>query len=281
MDKTDVIVIGSRLRAFREKRQIPRSGFAVKIGFGSERIASYESGRAPLPYAVFFAISKNYFINPFWLATGDGDDMWHLPLPSARDLNVPDNAVFIEVFSNHLSRLFDIGNADPKSEIVLRYQRTKTAAMLIEQNFVDVPDGMVRDFEYDLDNFVQEWFSKHPEKDPIRKLQRRLWYKTFSQKLEQRIAAETKSGQNQSKERLDKKTGLSDKVCLKKKIRSLPDLMAALREHTKLRGQKATLARELNVSRQAIDQWLSGNAKPSAEITFKLLNRVEQQERQK
>ena len=49
MDKTDVIVIGSRLRAFREKRQIPRSGFAVKIGFGSERIASYESGRAPLP----------------------------------------------------------------------------------------------------------------------------------------------------------------------------------------------------------------------------------------
>jgi transcriptional regulator with XRE-family HTH domain len=75
--------------------------------------------------------------------------------------------------------------------------------------------------------------------------------------------------------------GISDSVRVSKQIRSLPELMIALRERTKLRGQKAALARDLKVTRQAIDQWLSGNAKPSAEIMFELLKRVEQQERQK
>ena len=40
------------------------------------------------------------------------------------------------------------------------------------------------------------------------------------------------------------------------------------------RGQKVALAAHCKVSRQAVDQWLSGEAKPSADLTFKLLNWV-------
>jgi len=54
-------------------------------------------------------------------------------------------------------------------------------------------------------------------------------------------------------------------------------LIAKLREKTKMRGQKAALARELKITRQAVDQWLSGNSKPTAETTLKLLHWVEQQ----
>jgi transcriptional regulator with XRE-family HTH domain len=79
---------------------------------------------------------------------------------------------------------------------------------------------------------------------------------------------------------LDIESLMMDKVSVKNKIRSLSDLMNALRRLTKERGQKAALARLLGVSRQAVDQWLDG-AKPSAETTFALLNWVEQQERQK
>lgn len=73
---------------------------------------------------------------------------------------------------------------------------------------------------------------------------------------------------------LDISFGLMDSCGVKREIGSLSELMNALRERTKDRGRKAALARELNVSRQAVDQWLAGNAKPSAETTFALLNWV-------
>ncbi len=65
-------MIGARLRDFRESLQIPRTRFAVSLGFGGERIASYESGRAALPYEVFRAVFTKYSINASWLATGEG-----------------------------------------------------------------------------------------------------------------------------------------------------------------------------------------------------------------
>jgi transcriptional regulator with XRE-family HTH domain len=80
---------------------------------------------------------------------------------------------------------------------------------------------------------------------------------------------------------LDISFSMVDKSDVKQEFRSLSDLMDAIRERTKLRGQKAALARELEVSRQAVDQWLDGIAKPSAETTFALLNWVRQPAGQK
>ena len=65
-------MIGTRLRAFRELLQIPRSKFSVSVGFASERLAAYEAGRARLLYGVFKAISDRYSICPRWLAEGVG-----------------------------------------------------------------------------------------------------------------------------------------------------------------------------------------------------------------
>ena len=81
-------------------------------------------------------------------------------------------------------------------------------------------------------------------------------------------------GDLETKATLDKSRGSGQDADVKEKIRSLPVLLDALRERTKKRGQKSALARELNVSRQALDQWLSGKTKPSAETTFELLKRV-------
>lgn len=62
-----------------------------------------------------------------------------------------------------------------------------------------------------------------------------------------------------------------------KEIRSLSELLDAVRRLTKARGKKVELARFVGVTRQAVDQWLSGLAKPSAETTFALLDWVRKQ----
>src|SRR6266478_235324 len=100
-------LIGARLRDFREALQIPRSRFAVSIGFGSERIASYEAGRAPLPYCVFRAVSKRFHISASWLATGEGSPK-DAPLNDAHIVSkLSPTAKFSAVYADLLAQGFD------------------------------------------------------------------------------------------------------------------------------------------------------------------------------
>jgi transcriptional regulator with XRE-family HTH domain len=75
---------------------------------------------------------------------------------------------------------------------------------------------------------------------------------------------------------LDKRLPLTDDSGVKE-IRSLPQLLIELRNLTKVRGSKVALANEMKVKRQAVDQWLSGATKPTAEMTFDLISWVEKQ----
>jgi transcriptional regulator with XRE-family HTH domain len=75
---------------------------------------------------------------------------------------------------------------------------------------------------------------------------------------------------------LDKPPALPDTANVKE-IRSLSELLNHVRRLTETRGQKVQLASALGVTRQAVDQFLSGKAKPSAETTFALLNWVKKQ----
>ena len=75
---------------------------------------------------------------------------------------------------------------------------------------------------------------------------------------------------------LDKAAGLPQDSDVKQ-IRSLPQLLVELRKLTKDRGAKVALANQMKVTRQAVDQWLSGDSKPTAEMTFELISWVEDQ----
>jgi len=96
--------IGERLRKFREGLLIPRSRFAVQIGFGSERLASYESGRAPLPYSVFKSISSHYELNPVWLAEGLGPQQTSAIIDEGFASKLPPRALFSEAYDQFLSK---------------------------------------------------------------------------------------------------------------------------------------------------------------------------------
>jgi len=75
---------------------------------------------------------------------------------------------------------------------------------------------------------------------------------------------------------LDNNAALSDDSGVKE-IRSLPVLLDEIRKLTKDRGGKIALANKMKVTRQAVDQWLSGATKPTAEMTFELIAWVKDQ----
>ena len=61
----------------------------------------------------------------------------------------------------------------------------------------------------------------------------------------------------------------------------LPNLLERLNRATKETGKMSALAVFLKVPLASVSRWLSGKREPGGEITLKLLQWVEQQERQK
>lgn len=71
MDPAEVLV-GKRLRIIRERSRLAQTEFALIIGIGRERLASYETGQVPLPPPIGEKICDQWNVNPFWLANGEG-----------------------------------------------------------------------------------------------------------------------------------------------------------------------------------------------------------------
>ena len=97
------VQIGRNLRRFREYLQISRTAFALAIGIGSGRLASYESGRVPLRYEVFSMITKRFCLRPFFLVHGNTAPLDDLPFDDSEFFRQIDpKALFTEVYDSVL-----------------------------------------------------------------------------------------------------------------------------------------------------------------------------------
>lgn len=72
--------IGRRLREARERHGLHRTALAVRLGIGTERLASYESGRAPVPWVVGERFCDALFVGQTWLVTGNGGWDHYVPM---------------------------------------------------------------------------------------------------------------------------------------------------------------------------------------------------------
>lgn len=147
--------ICQRLKAFRLGKLISRSAFAVAIGIGSERLASYESGRAPLPFKIFRAIQREFHLNPNWLATGgdylpDGGPAKMSELPE----HVPERALFSEVFDRHLKPLSKKGSRTADVALNKVLEETESFMALIRAG--KVPPRWVRHFRTTIETMVED-----------------------------------------------------------------------------------------------------------------------------
>ena len=96
-----------RLAAFRRETRIPRSVFARTVGFGPERLATYENARSPVRYEAFRAISDHFFVSPRWLATGQGSRVLEGPFDDAAfRARIDGRALLSEVYDRVLQGHF-------------------------------------------------------------------------------------------------------------------------------------------------------------------------------
>lgn len=269
MDREREKLIGARLRAFRETLQIPRSKFAVSIQFGSERLASYESGRAPLRYEVFHAVTQKYFVNPFWLATGFGSPRLPMSFNDADILPlVKPRMLFTEVYDTYLASKFE-----PQS----------TEA---EHQLTEMKKQLLSAFEVLSDDSIS----------PVKRQQMSKQLSGAVDKMVSRLKSERRLGEHPNKglpqiseptdnrkDNLDIQKAPDNLSEMRSEVPTWPELKKTVLRLTTERGEKSALAKRLGVSRQVLGNWLSDDAQgtPNAELTLKLLTWVEERKRKK
>jgi transcriptional regulator with XRE-family HTH domain len=249
--------IGGRLRFFRETLQISRTKFSVSCGFGSERIASYEAGRVPLPYQVFKAVSERYFLRPFWLALGNDGG-------AARGLGPFDDSSFVAKLPERalFSEVYD--------EFIAGFLKS-------------VRDAERADSET-MKQFVQELIGRLERGTPPSAnevMQQVAWLRTRPKTLDLNQAFTKKvsvGGETQISDLTNTLTQFNIGG-----VKPLwPALKRRLQSATAETGKKSELAKFLRLDLTRVSQWLTDSEsarEPGAEYALQMLHWVELQER--
>jgi transcriptional regulator with XRE-family HTH domain len=267
--------IAARLKEFREMWKCSRPQLAAHIGVEPAVIVRIEAGRVPLKYGVARKIFSYLPINPYWAATGKGLCKGYVVLPEEKDLNLPPNSIFSDVFFSILSPSLQNENKDFQEDMILRFGRGKMLAALVKKAFRDVPDAHAGNLQRGLDNFIADFLKKNPENDSRKLLKRQAWYVNAEQFFKFPNAELPPPDPNQNlteAEIVDIHTNVKYE---------LPVLLERAKKVSSASGKKSELAFFLRVPLASVSRWLSGEREPGGEITLRLLKWVEQQERQK
>ena len=273
--------------------KLSRSVFAGQAGLDASLLRSYECARSQLNYVAAYKVIRAFGLNPEWLATGNGHLWLPISLPSPNELKVGARALFSKIYEFHLAKTVAIATkewkskpppepiplhvnaADPRARLVAEAQMANWLKRLI----LCLPDERLEPFL----NFIYLEGTKLY----------RTWPADSKEAFEQRMAAmdraraqieasknfpdyqqsvETggKSQSDCSKSQLDIVPPMLHTVGVQNEIRDLKGLIERLKKVTAPRGAKAALAREFKVSRQAVNQWLSGESNPSADLAIRL-----------
>ncbi len=97
--------IGRRLRQARELQKLTRVAMAAKLGIDSSRLASYEFGRAPVPYRIGDQVAREARVCQRWLATGEMPMDGYLAIYEGVASALPSSLPFSFVYDNALNPL--------------------------------------------------------------------------------------------------------------------------------------------------------------------------------
>jgi|GEM_PF-2833088 len=285
----------ARLRLFRENMGFAQEDFARRIGITRNQLSGIEYAQNPLQYRVAWRVREVFGLSISWLVNGKAPpneadlDPWpelsSLPKSNILLSKIAASLVWADPQSTERriaeKKWFDYHRKLPP----YKTSRSICAAVLkgnLSGWLAALPDDKVDDFGAILCEYAESALTELGVAPETALQYRHL--AIIQGQMRGRIQKDSHSAENKTQSTLDKRAVLSDDVGVKTKDsrpKNLPGLLERIRVKTSERGQKTALAKALGVSRQAVDQWLSSDAKPSADLTFKLLNWVEQQERQK
>lgn len=258
------IQIGQRLRAFRESKRISRTAFALSIGIGSERLASYEAGRVPLRFEVYKAINDQYFISPRWLATGEGSPALSQPFDNGdKALPIPMRSVFSEAYDAHLAHVLRDRSWQARMEFEQYREAWQRLAAFFNANPEEqAPPEVIQAARDGLEVLRSDAVAGLVE---------------FDESVESRLARIV-AGQA----RKEKANVLLTEVTPERNVAGMTEIALLLQRLKRaLEGvRKGDLARSLKVPLPRVSEWLSGRVMPSGETALRLLHWVEQREQE-
>jgi transcriptional regulator with XRE-family HTH domain len=231
--------IGQRLRIFRETLRISRASFALSIGIGSERLATYESGRVPLRFEVFLAIHEKYFLHPIWLATGEE--------PKAYAAAIADWGRIVAIALRERWRFTEA------------YDRALERFCKDRNRMADVLAGRIVDSISPLIDLAREHRNIRVRPDIAFRINERLrdldtLLESFSRLPLTEMSKYRKPPQVQ--------------------VPTLKQLLDQTRELVKPSGMKAVLASFLGVPQSRVSEWLGDKHEPSGGVALRLLKWV-------
>lgn len=240
-----------------------------------DQIAKIETGRMALRFLAGWKVCERLNVNQLWLATGRFPQKPFCRVSIADIITrIPERAWFAEVCLGVL--LFDdlktattAAARDTVEYIDSSLPPGPSPPPGLLENHCAAAKGALRHYnEQKLKNWIIDLLNNDA---PL------YWQvgmaATALEVLTEHIAAEKKS-----------KLGV-DTIAPPAILRSMSPatgywkaLVNRLLKLTSRTGAKAQLARELEVTRQAVNKWLSGKGAPSAELTLRVLHWVEQAE---
>lgn len=250
---------------------------------------SYERARSQLNYGAAYKIVTAFGLNPEWLATGDGSPTLPAPIPSPSDLGVGARALFSEIYDKHVVKLVAKWTKEWRAKpppdpipihVIASDARSRLAAEAQIVNWLKrlmlcLPDERLQTFlnfiYLDGTKLYRTWpaDTKQAFEKRVEAMDRARAAMEATKNL---LASEkaTTVEQNDCKPTLDTVPPQPHTVGVQNEIRDLKGLVARLKKVTAPRGAKSALAREFKVTRQAVNQWLSRESAPSADLAIRL-----------
>lgn len=283
--------IGLRLREFRIKHAgMSAVAFAQRIGIDSNRLATYEHGRTPLPYAVAESAGGMFNISQRWLAEGKKPVRYYIYISPPLCDQIPSRAVFSHVYEAflkphieaHFAELRGLWNGSLPVEglEVMREMNENSAGApdaafvlnlmfgILVKTFRRLPLDLYQPVYSDFIRFLTEFEKSNSKRiEEWKATPKKVARPNWASEIESSHLADTSAQANNDA------------------VKSLwPALKKRLQAATAKSGSKSMLAKLLNVDPTQISQWLSDSKsarEPGGEYALQMLHWVEQDERQK
>jgi transcriptional regulator with XRE-family HTH domain len=240
------VEICRRVRLVREAARFSRPVFGRFLGLDSSKVSNIEHCRIALDYITGNSLCRIFRVSAAWLVTGNGR---------------PTEVLIDSVYA-------PIAGASPRTAFSEAYPELQRRVIQAQKTLSDQTKAIVRHIEqrevFDLSptGLERSWQeSAHhtgaAERAEIdAKLMTAVFGSPFNVEFENELAIVS---------------GFDDKQAMRDVV-APSDLVSQLQQLTHERGAKSKLARLLKVSRQRLNEWLSGRSKPSARYLLLLLN---------
>lgn len=163
--------IGRRLRELREKHLAKRTALALRLGISSDRLASYEFGRVPLPWGIGSRICELFNVSQAWLLTGEAPARsMYLQPPEELKASASSRSLFSEVCQKFLTqkrRQWAASEAEVSTKVMLRVydeaRKLKNAGKFPPESFAAIEATLVeteRAIKAALEQQMSDFYSR-------------------------------------------------------------------------------------------------------------------------